>query len=110
MTRQFIITKIFDKLWQDMGLDDEDLRHLQNLLLINPLFGDIIQGTGGARKIRSALPNTGKSGGVRVIYFDITHLGKLLLILCYPKSKQDDLTQEQRKQVKAVIESLKGVQ
>jgi hypothetical protein len=104
------MTPVFDRLWNDMGLSDEDLRQLQNMLLKNPFIGDIIQGTGGARKIRSALPNIGKSGGIRIIYFDITHLGKLLLILCYPKSKQDDLTHEQKKQVRAVIEALKGVQ
>jgi len=109
MTREFIITPAFDRLWDNLGLTDEDLRQLQITLLENPFVGDIIQGTGGARKIRSALPDTGKSGGIRVIYYDIAHLGKLLLILCYPKSKQDNLTYEQKKQVKAVIESLKGV-
>ncbi|MCL2353073.1 MAG: type II toxin-antitoxin system RelE/ParE family toxin [Defluviitaleaceae bacterium] len=109
MTREFIMTKTFDKLWSSLALNDEDLRQLQNMLLKNPLIGDIIQGTGGARKIRSALPHTGKSGGIRIIYFDMIHLGKLLLILCYPKSKQDDLSQEQKSQIRAAIEALKEV-
>ena len=109
MTRTFIMTPVFDRLWNSMDLSDDNLRQLQNRLLINPHEGDIIQGTGGARKLRNALPNTGKSSGMRIIYFDITHIGVLLLLLCYPKSKQDDLTNEQKRQVRAVVEALKGV-
>ena len=109
MTREFIITLAFDRLWGNLTLTDEDLRQLQAVLLKNPHAGDIIQGTGGARKIRLPLPGTGKSGGIRVIYYDITHLGKLILLLCYQKTKQDGLTNQQKKQVKAIIESLKGV-
>jgi len=109
MTREFIITSVYDKLWDRLGLTDDDLRDLQNLLMINPAAGDIIQGTGGARKIRFALSNTGKSGGIRAIYTDITHLKRIYLLLCYPKSQQDDLSHDQKKQVKALIETLKGV-
>ena len=109
MTREFIITSVYDKLWVRLGLTDDDLRDLQNLLMINPAAGDIIQGTGGARKIRFTLSNIGKSGGVRIIYTDITHLKRIYLLLCYPKSQQDDLSHDQKKQVKALIETLKGV-
>ena len=77
-----------------MGLSDEELREFQNILLENPFAGSLIQGTGGARKIRFALSGSGKSRGLRVIYFDITHLRIIYLIICYPKSKQDDLTPE----------------
>ena len=109
MKREFIMISTFDNPWKDMGLIDDDLRELQNLLLKNPFAGDIIQGTGGARKLRFALPGTGKSSGIRIIYLDITHLKKLYLVLCYPKGKQDDLSQEQKKYVKKLIEILKGV-
>ena len=108
MTRQFIIMEVFDRLWDSMNLDDDNLRELQSILTVNPHKGDIIVGTGGARKIRSALPDTGKSGGIRVIYFDKAHMQKLYLLLCYPKSKQDDLTPEQKRQLKKAIETLKG--
>ena len=109
MVREFVMVSIFDKLWSDMGLSDEDLREFQNVLIKNPFAGSIIPETGGARKIRFALPGKGKSGGLRVMYFDATHLQKIYLIICYPKGKQDDLTPEQKKQVKKIIETLKGV-
>ena len=107
MIRQFVMTPVFDKQWNGMGLDDEDLRHFQNVLLKDPFVGDIIKRTGGARKVRVALKKgTGKSGGARVIYYDKTHMGKLFLLLCYPKGKQDNLTVEQKKLVREIIETL----
>ena len=108
MTREFIMTPVYDRLWSRLGLTDDDLSEFQSALLKNPSAGDLIQGTGGARKTRFALLDTGKSGGIRVIYTDITHKKQIYLILCYPKSPQDDLSQEQKKQVKAFIEELKG--
>lgn len=52
-------------------LDDEGLRTLQHALLANPEQGDVIEGTGGLRKLRQAAPKRGKEkrGGFRVIYF-----------------------------------------
>ena len=108
MTREFINTPVYDKLWNDLGLTDDDLCDLQNTLLSNPQAGDIIEGAGGAAKVRYASQGKGKSGGIRVIYCDLTHKKRLYLLLCYPKSKQDDLTQEQKKQLKALIKTLKG--
>ena len=109
MVREFIIVSVFDKLWNDMGLSDEDLRKFQNLLIKNPFAGTVIQGTGGARKIRFALSQKGKRSGLRVIYFYVEHLHMIYLIICYPKGKQDNLTPDQKKLVKKIIESVKGV-
>jgi hypothetical protein len=110
MGREFIITEMFVKLWEALKLDDDALRQLQTELLINPHAGDLIVGTSGARKFRFPLPSTGKSGGIRVIYFDNPHREKLYLLVCYPKGRQDDLTQEQKSQLKKAISLLKGEQ
>ena len=48
----FIITSEFDKLRSNAGHNDEDLRNLQNYLLINPKIGDVIVATAGLRKLR----------------------------------------------------------
>ena len=109
MAWEFVIVSTFDKLWDNMGLSDEDLREFQNMLIKNPFAGTIIQKTGGARKIRFALPGKGKSSGLRAIYFEVIHFRKIYLIICYPKDKQEDLTSEQKKQVKKIIETVKGV-
>ena len=53
-----------------MGLDDDNLRNLENEIIKNPKIGKVIQGTGGLRKMRYALENTDKSSGSRVLYVD----------------------------------------
>ena len=61
MTREFIITQEFDKNWKSMGLTDDDLKALQEELILNPSKGDLLQGTGGLRKIRVPFENKRKS-------------------------------------------------
>ncbi|MCL2197485.1 MAG: type II toxin-antitoxin system RelE/ParE family toxin [Defluviitaleaceae bacterium] len=110
MTREFIRTSYFNKRWDEMKLTDDDLRELENHIMQNPNIGNIIQGTGGAIKIRWALRgnNQGKSGGLRVIYVDLIIKAHIHLLLCYPKSEQEDLTHDQKKQLKQLISTLKG--
>jgi len=91
-----------------MGLDADDLLALQLFILKNTNAGDVIADTGGARKIRYALPHKGKSGGARIIYVDIVLKKHIHLLLCYPKSRQDDLTQAQKKLIKQLVAKLKG--
>ena len=107
MTREFIFTKTFLKCWNAIGLSTQDLQYLEKLLLENPRVGDVIQGTGGARKIRIQLDNSGKSGGGRVIYLDVFEKDKLYLLFAYPKSIQENLTDEQKKIIKNLIELIK---
>lgn len=107
MTREFIFTKPFLNCWKAMGLSDSDLKRLEEVLLSNPQLGDVIQGTGGARKLRIRLENSGKSGGGRVIYLDVFECEKLYLLFAYPKSVQENLTSEQKQAIKNIIEAIK---
>jgi hypothetical protein len=52
-------------------LDDEGFRGLQQSMLKNPEAGNVIEGTGGLRKLRHGDPRRGKGkrGGLRVIYY-----------------------------------------
>ena len=77
MTRLFVYSSQFLKCWDAMGLNYRHLSLLERQLLINPKVGDVIEGTGGARKLRIQLEdNRGKSGGGRVIYIDLEQLSK----------------------------------
>ena len=108
MTREFIFTKPFLASWEKMGLNDgDDLKQLEEILLENPLKGDVIQGTGGARKLRIQLEGRGKRGGGRVIYLDVFEKEKLYLLLAYPKNVQDNLTPAQEKVIKDIVDKLK---
>lgn len=107
MTREFVYTEPFRKCWKAMGLSENDLKKLEEILLENPQLGDVIEGTGGARKIRIQIENRGKSGGGRVIYVDVFEKEKLYFLLAYPKNVQDNLTPDQKKQVRKLVEAIK---
>jgi hypothetical protein len=52
-------------------LNDETFRSLQEAMMRNPEAGDVIEGTGGLRKLRhgNMRRGKGKRGGLRVIYY-----------------------------------------
>ncbi|QPF30134.1 type II toxin-antitoxin system RelE/ParE family toxin [Klebsiella sp. BDA134-6] len=87
-------------------LPDDEFRAFQEILINDPEAGDTISGTGGFRKIGWSRPGTGKRGGVRVIYYNVTIKGRIYLALIYPKSEQDELSQEQKKMLRQVAELL----
>lgn len=107
MTRAFVFTKPFLNCWKAMGLSDSDLIELEKLLLANPQVGDVIQGTGGARKMRISLDRNGKSGGGRVIYLDVFEKERLYLLFAYPKNVQENLTADQKKAIRQLVEAIK---
>lgn len=90
-----------------MGLSDDDLYKLEEALLEDPLIGDVIEATGGARKLRIQLNGHGKSGGGRVIYVDIFEKEHLYFLFAYPKNVQEDLTSDQKKVIRKMIEAIK---
>lgn len=107
MTRKFIYTAPFRKCWKAMGLDDDSLLELEKILLENPEIGDVIEGTGGARKMRIRLEGRGKRGGGRVIYLDVFEQENLYLLFAYPKNVQENLTPDQKKAICRIIEEIR---
>ena len=103
MTRTFVELPIFRTRWKEMGLNDDDLRRLQEELLSDPKIGEVMRGTGGVRKMRFAFQKRGKSGSVRVIYVDFEVYEKIFLITAYTKNEKDNLTDSERKEVKQLI-------
>lgn len=104
MEREFIYLKVFEKNWYNLGLDDNDIEELENIILDNPNAGSIIRGTGGIRKLRFALPHRGKSGSVRVLYVDFISYEKTLFLNVYSKNQQDNIADYQKKELKNLIE------
>ena len=106
LTREFVITKEFDNNWKNMGLTDNNLKLLQQELILNPQKGDVIQGTGGLRKLRVAFENRGKSGSGRVCYVDFAVYQKIYLITAYPKNEKENLSKAERNAISVMIEQL----
>lgn len=107
MNRIFKETPSFTTKWHSLGLTDEDLRLLQNILLKDPKAGDTISGTGGIRKIRIPIDDIGKRGGARVIYVDIEVKECIYLLDVYAKKEKQDLTDRERKMLKRLVDVLK---
>ncbi len=81
---EFIETPMFTRQIKQIATDEE-LRELQKTLIESPEKGDLIQKTGGLRKVRMATGNQGKSGSARVIYFLAT-AEVIYLVMAYPKA------------------------
>jgi mRNA-degrading endonuclease RelE of RelBE toxin-antitoxin system len=98
-----IETSIFTRQVQAL-LTDEEYRHLQRALVLHPNMGRVIRGSGGLRKARWSIAGRGKRGGLRVIYYWAVAQDKILMLFIYPKSERDDLTPEQLKVLRSIVE------
>ncbi len=84
-TRQF--NKSFDKL---VGKSQRSKLH--EALRLNPQAGILIRGTHGVRKLRWTRPGTGKSGGVRIIYYFYRKDKSLILLSLFAKNEKENLS------------------
>ena len=87
-------------------LSDDAFKEFQSLLMTHPEAGDLIKGTGGLRKIRfqDERRGKGKRGGIRVIYYWWVDGLQFWLFTLYDKDEMADLTEQQRSQLKALLE------
>lgn len=99
---EFIETSFFTKFISSELLDDE-YRKLQNNLIENPEIGKVVKGSNGIRKIRWNIKGKGKRGGLRIIYYIISS-DKIGFLYIYKKAKQTDLTSDQIKIIKFLVE------
>ena len=81
---------------KEAGLSETELEAITSMLARDPTAGDVIQGTGGCRKIRVAGRGKGKSGGYRVITFFSGPELPVFLITVFGKGERSDLTQGER--------------
>ncbi len=94
-----VFTRLIDQL-----MNDDQYRELQEWLIENPDIGDLVQGSGGLRKIRWKLTGRGKQGGVRVIYYWAVSADQIRMLYVYSKSDQENLTKEQLRVLRQVVE------
>ena len=106
MFREFVYTQKFDREWKNAGLNDDDLLLLELFLLENPNSGRFMQGTGGIRKLRWALPDSGKSGGVRVLYIDFIVSEKICIFDLFTKAEKENLTKAEKTALKHIVKTI----
>src|SRR5258708_4608191 len=90
-------------------LSEEDYSNLQKLLMANPDMGKVMPGCGGLRKLRLADPRRrkGKRGGIRVLYLHVLEVDRIFMIDIYDKAERDDLSRNQKKLIKAIVDQCK---
>jgi hypothetical protein len=78
-------------------------------LAAHPRAGELMQGTGGVRKLRWALGGRGKSGGARVIYYFHSERMPLYLLTVYGKNERANLSKAERNDLAGLVRILKAM-
>ena len=84
-------------------LTEQERSELVDFLARNPTAGDLMQGTGGARKLRWGAKGKGKSGGARVITFYGGPRAPAFLLTVFGKGQRANLTKAERNELRAVL-------
>jgi hypothetical protein len=77
-------------------LSFEERRDVVEYLAAHPRAGDLMEGTGGVRKLRWGRGGQGKSGGVRVIYYFHSEAMPLYLLTLFAKNERANLSKAER--------------
>ncbi|MBL1435547.1 MAG: type II toxin-antitoxin system RelE/ParE family toxin [Rhodobacteraceae bacterium] len=85
------------------GMADKDISDIVNVLADNPNAGDLMAGTGGARKLRHAGRGKGKSGGYRTIHYFGGDDVPVFLLSVYGKGTADNLTKAERNELAKIL-------
>lgn len=85
-------------------MNDDVRTQFIDFMAKNPLSGDVIPGTGGARKIRwQSDSESGKRGGVRIIYYYHNEEMPIYLFTAYKKNQRENITSDEKKMLYQVI-------
>lgn len=102
-----IETPTFQRLWPAYWTEDERAE-FAGYLAQCPDAGAVVKGSGGVRKVRWSKAGGGKSGGVRVIYYNRLASGEIVLLFIYAKNEFDAIAGEKLKELKNAIEKAYG--
>ena len=69
MVRSVVETPNYLSDARKVGVSEPERRFIVDTISADPTMGDLIQGTGGARKVRFQGRGKGKSGGYRVVTY-----------------------------------------
>lgn len=96
-------TLLFQRQWPWYWSEDER-GEFASFIATHPAAGDVVPGSGGIRKVRWSRPGSGKSSGVRVIYFTRSAEEEVVLLTLYAKAKTDNLTGAKLKEIRRALE------
>lgn len=88
------------------GLTDKERQDICNYISADPSAGDLMPGTGGARKVRFAGRGKGKSGGFRVVTYYAADDVPVFLLDLFSKGDKVNLTKAERNELREVLSTL----
>ena len=88
-------------------LNAEEQTAMEKAIVNDPQAHPVIPGLAGIRKARWARKGSGKSGGVRTIYFHFVSDEEVYMLFMYAKNDQRDLTPDQKKELAKQVETIK---
>lgn len=94
--RTVIETPTFQKQADLIWTENERLEFIA-WIAAHPEVGDVIPSAEGARKVRWKRAGTGKSGGTRIIYFNLVDDEVVLLVAVYAKAERENMTAKEVK-------------
>ncbi len=93
----------------DRLLSAEERQDLIDHVAAYPEAGDIIERTGGVRKLRWRRGGQGKRGGVRLIYYYHDDLMPLYLPTLFAKGDKANLTKAERNELAGLVDVLVAI-
>jgi len=102
-----VTTKEFESSAKGL-LSEDELARMEFSLATNPTAHPIIPGTGGVRKARWGYAGSRKRAGLRIIYFYAFRAEAILLLSAYGKNQKEDLSNEDKKNIRRVVEAFKA--
>lgn len=87
-------------------LSEDERRNVIEYLAAHPKSGDLMEGTGGVRKLRWGRAGQGKSGGVRIIYYFHSEGMPLYVLTLFAKNERANISKAERNDLAGMVEIL----
>lgn len=101
-----VLTPSFVTDARDAGMSDEEMSQIIETIAANPISGDVMEGTGGARKLRHRKTGTGKRGGYRTVHYYAGDDVPVFLLAVFSKGDKDNLSKAERNELAKVLSNL----
>lgn len=91
---------------KDASLSGDEMAAIIQVISSDPKAGDVMVGTGGARKLRFAASGTGKRGGFRTVHYFGGGDVPVFMLAVIKKGDRDNLSKAERN---ALRKELQGI-
>jgi hypothetical protein len=94
---------------KEAGLSEIERIEIVDFIAANPMAGDEIAGSGGARKVRFAGRSKGKSGGYRVVTFYSGEAMPVFLLSVFAKGDRANISKAETNALRVILGALTDI-